>query len=69
MSQIIKHLNQTISESLSRNYLSAEIFDQLKNVVTMKNCKNRFNPPFSLNVKINVAKIFLPLIDTHFPCN
>ena len=26
-----------------------------------------FNPPFSLNVKTNVAKIFLQLIDTHFP--
>ena len=26
-----------------------------------------FKPPFSLNVKTNVAKIFLQLIDTHFP--
>ena len=26
-----------------------------------------FNPPFSLNVKTNVAKISLQLIDTHFP--
>ena len=26
-----------------------------------------FNPPFSLNVKTNVAKMFLQLIDTHFP--
>ena len=26
-----------------------------------------FNPPFSLNVKTNVAKKFLQLIDTHFP--
>ena len=84
-SQIIKHLNQTISESLSRNYLSAEIFEQsksnyekaLKNVITKKNCKNNtrrrarkiiwFNPSFSFNVKTNVTKIFLPLIDAHFP--
>ena len=26
-----------------------------------------FNPPFSLNVKTNVAKIFSELIDIHFP--
>ena len=26
-----------------------------------------FNPPFSLNVKLNVAKMFLQLVDTHFP--
>ena len=26
-----------------------------------------FNPPFSLNGKANVAKIFLQLKDTHFP--
>ena len=26
-----------------------------------------FNPPFSLNVKTNVTKMFLQLIDTHFP--
>ena len=26
-----------------------------------------FNPPFSLNVKTNVAKKFFQLIDTHFP--
>ena len=26
-----------------------------------------FNTPFSLNVKTNVAKMFLQLIDTHFP--
>ena len=26
-----------------------------------------FNPPFSVKVKTNVAKIFLQLIDTHFP--
>ena len=26
-----------------------------------------FNPPFGLNVKTNVAKCFLQLIDTHFP--
>ena len=26
-----------------------------------------FNPPFSLNIKTNVAKMFLQLIDTYFP--
>ena len=44
--QIIKHFAQTISERLSRNFSSAEIFEQLKpdyeealkNVVTKQNC-------------------------------
>ena len=26
-----------------------------------------FNPPYSLNVETNVGKIFLQLLDTHFP--
>ena len=26
-----------------------------------------FNPPFSKNVKINIARSFLHLVDTHFP--
>ena len=34
---------------------------------TRRTCKIiGFNPLFSLNVKINMAKIFLHLIDTHF---
>ena len=37
-----------------------------------KNNKQRvtwFNPPYSLNVETNVGKIFLELIDTHFPAS
>ena len=89
--QIIKHLTQTISESLSRNSSSAEIFQQSKPDYeeALKKCGYKaklqyiqpnlqqnntrkrtqkiicFNPPFSLNVKTNVAKMFLQLIDTH----
>ena len=35
-----------------------------------RNNRNRvtwFNPPYSLNVETNVGKIFLQLLDTHFP--
>ena len=35
-----------------------------------RNNKNRvtyFNPPYTLNVETNVGKIFLQLLDTHFP--
>ena len=40
---------------------------------TQRPCRNRqrnviwFNPPFSKNVKTNIACIFLHLVDTHFP--
>ena len=27
----------------------------------------RFNPPFSLNIKTNVGKLFLKLLKSHFP--
>ena len=91
--EIIKHLTQTISERLSRNSSSAEIFEQSKldYEEALKKCGYKaklqyiqpnlqqnntrrrtrkiiwFNPSFSLNVKTNVAKMFLQLIDTHFP--
>ena len=34
-----------------------------------KRCKKRcwFNPPYSINVETNVGKIFLELLDNHFP--
>ena len=35
-------------------------------------CKRQiiwFNPPFSANVKTNVGKIFMRLVDKHFPCH
>ena len=90
--QIIKHLTQTISESLSRNSSSAKIFEQSKPDYeeALKKCSYKaklqyrqpnlqqnntrrrtrkmiwFNPSFSLDVKTNVAKMFLQLIDT-FP--
>ena len=28
-----------------------------------------FNPPYSVNVKTNVGKLFMKLIDKHFPCH
>ena len=28
-----------------------------------------FNPPYSVNVKTNVSKLFMRLIDKHFPCH
>ena len=28
-----------------------------------------FNPPYSANVKTNVGKIFMRLVDKHFPCH
>ena len=40
---------------------------------TKRPCRNRqrnviwFNPPFSKNVKTNIARSFLHLVDTHFP--
>ena len=94
--QIIKYVTQKISERLSRNFSSVEIFEQskphyeealekcgkkknLKNIqpnLQQNNTKRRtwkiiwFNPPFSLNVKANVAKALLQLVDTHFsPAN
>ena len=91
--QIIKHLTQTISERLSRNSSSAEIFEQSKldYEEALKKCGYKaklqyiqpnlqqnstrrrtrkiiwFNLPFRLTMKTNVAKIFMQLIDTHFP--
>ena len=41
--------------------------------VTHQSCRNRqrniiwFNPPFSKNIKTNIARNFLNLVDTHFP--
>ena len=90
--QIIKHLAQTISERSSRNYSSAEIFEQSKlafeealkifcykaklqyiqSNLRQKNTRRKtrkiiwFNSPFSLNVKTNMAKTFLQLIDKQF---
>ena len=29
----------------------------------------RFNPPYIANVKTNVGKIFMRLVDKHFPCH
>ena len=85
----MKHLTQTISEKLSRNSSSAEIFEQSKpdQEEALKKCGHKaklkctqpsntkkdkqnntrrrtqkiiwFSPPFSLNVKTNVAKMFL----------
>ena len=28
-----------------------------------------FNPPYNVNTKINVDKLFMRLIDKHFPCH
>ena len=28
-----------------------------------------FNPPYSMNVEINIGKTFLKLVKKHFPCN
>ena len=28
-----------------------------------------FNPPYNVNTKINVGKLFMRLIDKHFPCH
>ena len=28
-----------------------------------------FNPPYSVNVKTNVGKLFIRLTDKHFPCH
>ena len=91
--QIIKQLPYSISERLSTNSSSKEIFDTIKGdyedalkkcgykstlnfTQTTKNSKNKrqrkrkiiwFNPPFNKHVTTNVAKIFLKLVDKHFP--
>ena len=90
---IIKQLTKTVSERLSRNSSSIEIFntskldyeDALKKSgytepliyippkPTGRNPNGRkrkiiwFNPPFNANVSTNIVKIFLRLVDKHFP--
>ena len=52
------------------NYLPPENNEQTEGKRKKRNNKNRvtwFNPPYTLNVETNVGKIFLQLLDTHFP--
>ena len=51
-------------------YLPSEKNKQTEGKKKKRSNKNRvtwFNPPYSLNVETNVGKIFLQLLDTHFP--
>ena len=39
-----------------------------KKTVSRKRKIIRFNPPYNQNVSTDIAKIFLKLVDKHFPC-
>ena len=75
--QVLKYLNNQ-SHITKKHWKNVEK-KNLKNIqpnLQQNNTKRRtrkiiwFNPPFSLNVKANVAKALLQLVDTHFsPAN
>ena len=71
--QILKQLTTTISDRLSRNSSSELIFNESKHQYedalskTGKRKITWFNPPYNQNVLTNIAKIFLKLVDKHFP--
>ena len=92
--QILKQLNTTINDRLSRNSSSELIFNESKHqyenasrksgfeskltyidstaptnkkMISRKRKITWFNPLYNQNVSTNIAKIFLKLVDKHFP--
>ena len=69
--QVFDDAVQTYQNSLGHSSFSHKL--EYMPHVTQQPRKNRqrniiwFNPPFSKNVKTNIARSFLKLIDTHFP--
>ena len=73
--QVLKYLNNQnqIMKKHCKNVVTKQISNTYSQICSKINTRRKtqkiiwFNPPFSLNVKTNVAKMFLQLIDTHFP--
>ena len=71
---IVKKIPSMVSRRISDVSCDKEYFDkaiQFTSTPPPRRNRNRkniwFNPPYSINVKTNISRIFLRLIDKHFP--
>ena len=73
--EIFKNAIPTYTEALNKSGFNEELLFQkpetTSNHIDMKSKHKRkiiwFNPPYSMNIKTNIGKIFLQLIKKHFP--
>ena len=70
---IFKRASTVFNDALSINGYKSKLEFKKKTLSKNKNKKNRksktiwFNPPFSLNVRTDVAKRFLRIVSKNFP--